>query len=113
MENERDISWIETVKNSDSDGETIGYVVNGNMSVPLSNDNRHYKDILLWLESNTVEPMYTAEEIATNDINVKVAEAKQYLLSTDFKMTTDYDQDTKAVKKLRTSARKLIRLQEA
>ena len=34
--------------------------------------------------------MPTAEEIAEQELKAKIAEAKAYLLSTDFKMTVDY-----------------------
>ena len=34
--------------------------------------------------------MPTAEEIAEQELKVKIAEAKAYLVSTDFKMTVDY-----------------------
>ena len=40
---------------------------------------------------------------------VAVAEAKSYLISTDYKMTADYDKDTADVRVLRSQARATIR----
>ena len=40
---------------------------------------------------------------------VAVAEAKSYLISTDYKMTADYDKDTTDIKVLRSQARATIR----
>ena len=45
------IEYIETVK---IQGE--GYLVNGSLSVPKAEGNRHYEDLKVWLESNTPEP---------------------------------------------------------
>lgn len=39
----------------------------------------------------------------------KVAEAKQYLADTDFKMTTDYDEDVTDIKAKRAEAREFVR----
>ena len=42
----------------------IGYLLNGKMSVPLSQGNRHYKAIQEWItEGNTPEPAYTQAEL--------------------------------------------------
>lgn len=38
-----------------------------------------------------------------------VADAKSYLISTDYKMTADYDKDTTDVRVLRSQARAIIR----
>ena len=43
-------------------------------------------------------------------LSEKVAEAKQYLADTDFKMTVDYDKDVTDVKIKRQEAREFIRL---
>ena len=52
---------IETVK---IQGES--YLVNGSISVPKSEGNRHYKLVQEWIsEGNTPEPEFTAEELAT------------------------------------------------
>jgi hypothetical protein len=99
-----DLDWIETVKEQDE-----AYLVNGSMSVPIAEGNRHYRDVKVWLETNTAEPMFTVEELAAQETATKVSDAKQYLVSTDFKMTTDYDQDVVDVLVLRAEARALIR----
>lgn len=56
-----------TVKNqADIDNPTVltGYLVDGNMSVPLDNQNRHYKMIQEWItEGNTPEEAYTQAEL--------------------------------------------------
>lgn len=44
-----------------------------------------------WLaEGNTPEPEFTEAELAQQELEAKIAEAKSYLASTDFKMTIDY-----------------------
>ena len=44
-----------------------------------------------WLsEGNTPEPEFTEAELAQQAVDKKIAEAKAYLASTDFKMTVDY-----------------------
>ena len=68
-----------------------GYLLNGNMSVPNDNGNIEYQAIQQWLaEGNTPEPEFTEEELAQQELEAKIAEAKTYLASTDFKMTVDY-----------------------
>ena len=56
-----------TVKNqADIDNPTVltGYLVDGNMSVPLADGNRHYKMVQDWIaEGNTAEDAYTQSEI--------------------------------------------------
>ena len=77
---------IQTVK---IQGE--GYLLNGTMCVPKANGNREYELIKEWLvEGNTPEPEFTEEELAQQELEGKIAEAKAYLASTDFKMTVDY-----------------------
>ena len=77
---------IETVK---IQGQ--GYLLNNTMSVPKANGNREYELIKQWLaEGNTPEPEFTDEELAQQELEVKIVEAKTYLASTDFKMTVDY-----------------------
>lgn len=53
--------------------------------------------------------MPTAEEIALELLRTKVAEARAYLASTDFKMTSDYDEDVTEIKTKRAEARDFIR----
>ena len=68
-----------------------GYLLNGNMSVPKANGNREYELIKEWLaQGNVPEPEFTEEELAQQELEAKIAEAKTYLASTDFKMTVDY-----------------------
>lgn len=77
---------IETVK---IQGQ--GYLLNGTMSVPMADGNREYELIKQWLsEGNTPELEFTDEELAQQELEAKIAEAKTYLASTDFKMTVDY-----------------------
>ena len=45
-------------------------------------------------------------------LEYKLTEAKAYLASTDFKMTSDYDQDSTEVKVKRQEAREFIRANE-
>ena len=54
-----------------------GYLVNGNMSVPKAEGNRHYQDVLGWIaQGNTPEPEFTQEEldqqISLNEINAEL-----------------------------------------
>ena len=68
-----------------------GYLLNGNISVPKADGNREYELIKQWIsEGNTPEPAYTEEELAQQELEAKIAEAKTYLASADFKMTVDY-----------------------
>ena len=57
-----------TVKNqADIDNPTVltGYLVDGNMNVPLDDRNRHYQAVQGWIaEGNIPEDAYTQEEIA-------------------------------------------------
>ena len=77
---------IQTVK---IQGE--GYLLNGTMHVPNADGNREYELIKQWLlEGNTPEPEFTEAELTQQAVDKKIAEAKVYLASTDFKMTVDY-----------------------
>ena len=45
-----------------------GYLVNGSVSVPVGQGNRHYKLVQEWIaEGNTPDPELTAGEIAANE----------------------------------------------
>ena len=55
-------------------------------------------------EDAPIIPMTLEQEQAT-----KLAEAKAYLASTDYMMTSDYDKDTTEVRILRQQARDTIR----
>ena len=47
-----------------------GYLVNGNMSVPKAEGNRHYQDVLEWIaQGNTPEPEFTQAELGQQVIN--------------------------------------------
>lgn len=68
-----------------------GYLLNGTMSVPKADGNREYELIKEWLsEGNTPEPEFTEAELAQQELDKQIVEAKAYLSSTDFKMTVDY-----------------------
>ena len=70
---------IQTVKLQQS-----GYLVNGNMSVPNDSANREYQMVQEWLKDNTPEPEFTEEELAKQELDKQISEAKQYLESTDW-----------------------------
>ena len=53
--------------------------------------------------------MPTEAELALEVLRTKIAEARAYLASTDFKMTSDYDEDTTEIKAKRAEARDFIR----
>lgn len=58
-------------------------------------NNYHIENELIkqWLsEGNTPEPEFTEAELTQQAVDKKIAEAKTYLASTDFKMTVDYYQ---------------------
>ena len=104
---------IQTVK---IQGE--GYLLNGTMSVPKADGNREYELIKQWLEEGNVpEPEFTQEELTKQKLQAKIQEAKQYLASTDFKMTVDYYATLTEAEQLeltqkRLEAREFIRANE-
>ena len=51
----------------------------------------------------------TADEILQQEKEAKIAEAKAYLLFTDYKVLPDYDGDTTGILEARADARALIR----
>ena len=53
---------IQTVKLQSS-----GYLVNGKLSVPIAEGNRHYQQVQDWLLTNTPDPEFTPREIARNN----------------------------------------------
>ena len=94
-----------------------GYLLNGSMSVPQANGNREYELIKEWLaEGNVPESEFTEEELAKQEINAKVQEAKQYLQSTDHKFYLGYKpkegEDLVAIEAKRDEAREYIRMNE-
>ena len=59
--------------------------------IPFAGGNRDYEEYKQWLEEGNIpEPEFTEEELAQKELDRKVAEVKQYLQSTDYKMTVDY-----------------------
>ena len=102
---------IQTVKIIQTE-KCINYILNGNIHVPLADGNRHYELIKEWLKDNTPEPGFTEEELAQQAKDKQIADAKAYLLSTDYKFTADYDKDTTEVKAKRAEARAIIRALE-
>ena len=94
-----------------------GYLLNGNMSVPQVNGNREYELIKEWLaQGNVPEPEFTEAELAKQEINAKVQEAKDYLISTDHKFYLGYKpkegEDLVAIEAKRDEAREYIRMNE-
>ena len=61
-----DTITIQTVKEQIDieTNELIGYLVDGNISVPLDEGNRHYQEVQQWIaEDGIIEPQYTPEEL--------------------------------------------------
>ena len=55
-----ELDFIQTIKL-----QGTGYLLNGNMSVPMAEGNKEYELIKQWLaEGNTPEPEFTEEELA-------------------------------------------------
>ena len=91
-----------------------GYLLNGNMSVPKADGNREYELIKEWLlKGNTPEPEFTEAELAQQALDKQIAEAKAYLVSTDFKDLPRYvpkeGEDMEALYAKRDEAREFIR----
>ena len=86
---ENNTAWITSCKlQSDFEGNAIGWLVNGNMSVPNSRPNRHCADVLAWIaEGNTPAPEFTDAEIAANAQAELNATSQAYLASTDWYIT--------------------------
>ena len=62
-----------------------GFLLNGEKSVPKCDGNREYELIKQWLsEGNTPEPEFTEEELAKQELDKQINEAKAYLISTDW-----------------------------
>lgn len=86
--------------------------------IPFADGNRDYEQYKLWLdEGNIPEPEFTEEELAQQELQAKVMEGKQYLSTTDYKMTVDYfatltkeEQDDLIAK--RAEAREFVRANE-
>ena len=63
------------------------YLLNNEMFVPKANGNREYEAIKQWLKDNTPEPEFTAEELAKQELQIKIQEALVYLNNTDWYVT--------------------------
>ena len=61
---------IITVKETrNDDAELSGYRVNNSLSVPLVSGNRHYKQVIQWIEDGgIVDPYMTAEELVAKEL---------------------------------------------
>lgn len=80
--------------------------------IPFADGNRDYEDYKLWLvDGNTPEPEFTEEELAQQELQVKLQEAQEYLNSTDWyyarKAETGEDVPVEVVEK-RLASRKFI-----
>ena len=86
-----------------------GYLVNGTLSVPKVNGNRHYEEVKEWIaEGNTPEPEFTQGELDQQAQEVINQEALAYLSSTDWMLLRELDGGiamTAKVKDLRAEAR--------
>ena len=92
MNDKLNIDYITVVKEqNDQDGNLIGYLVNDSMSVSNSSENRHMRDVSEWLKTNTALPQYTVEEIAKAEQDTINSEARQYLASTDWYITRQFE----------------------
>ena len=80
---------------------------------PLMNEVEFskYQDFIdLWqLAEDKKNRILTEEEIAQQELEAKIAEAKSYLASTDFKVLPDYDKEPSEVIAKRAEAREFIR----
>jgi hypothetical protein len=66
---------IKTVKETES-----GYLVNGNTWVPVSEDNRHYREVQEWIaEGNTPEPKDPPEDPDKETIRSLIAKEIEVL----------------------------------
>ena len=72
---------------------------------------KKYQEFIdLWqLAEDKKNRILTEEEIAQQELEAKIAEAKAYLASTDFKVLPDYDKEPSEVIAKRAEAREFIR----
>jgi len=84
-----------TVKNqANINNPTVltGYLVDGNMHVPLAVQNRHYKMVQKWIaEGNTPEEAYTQAELDLYANQQAVQGALAYLKETDWQVMREHD----------------------
>lgn len=84
---ENNIEYIQTVKEAGN-----GYLVNGSLSVPKADGNRHYEAIKQWLsEGNTPEPEFTDEELAQQEIDKTNSIARAELQQGDWKVIRELE----------------------
>lgn len=101
------------VKEQTHNGEFSGYLVNGNTFFPKENCEL----INQWIaKGNTPEPEFTDEELAQQELQIKINEAKEYLAKTDHKFYNGYNpkegEDLVEIERLRDEAREFIRANE-
>ena len=101
---------VKVQEQTDIDGNLNGYIVNGSEIFPLN--SARIQEVLDWLKTNSLSPLYTEDEILEKSNKAKVAQAKSYLQSTDYKMLPDYDKEVTEIRSLRQEARELIRTLE-
>ncbi len=72
---------IETVKEiMDENNALIGYIVNGNMSVPIDHGNAHYREVKEWIAAgNTPEPAFTFDEMKARKLVDLSAKTRSYI----------------------------------
>lgn len=70
---------ILNVKERKLNKDLIGYLINGQIFVPIGSESQELKE---WLKTNTPEPEFTEEELKIKEINSQIQEAKQYLTET-------------------------------
>ena len=58
-----------------------GYLVNGEMSVPKADGNRHYEMLKVWLETNIPDPEFTPEQLNAQRISQIKAKASELILA--------------------------------
>lgn len=100
---------IESVKIKGS-----GYLLNGEMSVPMADGNREYELIKQWLaDGNTPEPEFTQDELDAMALAKMKSEAQAYLDATDYKDLPRYvpkeGEDLQAIFAKRDKARSFLR----
>jgi len=103
---------VKYIADIDTPTDYTGYLVDGDMFVPFDTGNRHYIEIQEWIASgNVVEEAFTNGEVAKHNNDKIVAEAKQYLIDTDWYIVREQDSGKavpEEVKQKRAEARKKI-----
>lgn len=84
---------IQTVKETEG-----GYLVNGTMSVPKAEGNRHYAMVKEWLDAgNTPEPQFTEEELFEQKASEVRAQRNALLAECDFILMPDFPLNDKSM----------------